>query len=155
MPAMQDAARRLMLDCAMALDDGDFARWPLCFTADATYRITTRRNERAGHPYSVMWCDGQAGLWDRVEALERANLYDPHHYCHILSDTQPVAGTPDSFAGRTNFLLMRTMQDGSTLPFLSGHYRDEVVLRDGRALFRERVVVLDQSRIDTLLVIPV
>jgi 3-phenylpropionate/cinnamic acid dioxygenase small subunit len=155
MQAMRDAARLVVLDCAMALDDGDFARWPGFFTDDATYRITTRSNEAAGHPWSLMWCDGQAGLWDRVEALERANHYEPHHYCHILSDTQVTAVTPSRLAGRTNFLVMRTMQDGATLPFLSGHYRDEVV-RDGeRVLLRERVVVLDQARIDTLLAIPV
>ena len=101
-----------------------------------------------------MWCDGQAGLWDRIEALERVCLHEPHHYCHILSDTQVTAAGAGRLAGRTNFMVMRTMQDGATLAFLSGHYRDEIVLRDGRALFSTRIVVLDQSRIETLLVIP-
>ena len=151
---MREAARRLILDCAMALDDGEVARWPRFFTPDATYRIATRANEAAGYPLSIMWCDGHAGLYDRVEAIERANIFEPHHYCHILSDTQVTEETATMLKGRTNLLVIRTMLDGSTIPFVSGHYRDEVVLRDGAALFRSRTVVLDQSRIDTLLAIP-
>jgi anthranilate 1,2-dioxygenase small subunit len=148
------AVRRLILDCAMLLDDGEVACWPAFFTPNATYRITTRQNEAAGHPLSIMWCDGHAGLYDRVEAIERANVFEPHFYCHVLSITQPLEEAEDRFLGRTNFVCIRTMLDGSTMPFVSGHYRDEIVRQDGRWLFRSRTVVLDQSRIDTLIAIP-
>jgi len=38
--------------------------------------------------------------------------------------------------------------------FGCGRYLDEIVARDGEMRFRKRTVVLDSSRIDTLLVIP-
>ena len=40
------------------------------------------------------------------------------------------------------------------MTFGCGRYLDEIVARDGEMRFRKRTVVLDSSRIDNLLVIP-
>ena len=54
----------------------------------------------------------------------------------------------------TPFLVVRTMRDGAMDLFATGRYLD-VLVEVGDALrFRERVVVCDSSRIDTLLAIP-
>jgi hypothetical protein len=38
--------------------------------------------------------------------------------------------------------------------FTAGKYVDELVKQDGRCLFSSKTVVLDHSRIDTLIAIP-
>ena len=47
------------------------------------------------------------------------------------------------------------MQTGEQSLFLAGFYDDVVVEQAGKLLFREKTVVLDSNRVDTLLVIPV
>ena len=55
----------------------------------------------------------------------------------------------------TPFLVVRIMRDGAMDIFATGRYLD-VLVEVGDALrFRERMVVCDSSRIDTLLAIPI
>ena len=46
------------------------------------------------------------------------------------------------------------MRDGAMALFATGRYLDVVVEEAGALRFRERVVVCDASRVDTLLAIP-
>jgi anthranilate 1,2-dioxygenase small subunit len=62
--------------------------------------------------------------------------------------------TDDGVRADTPFLVVRIMRDGAMDLFATGRYLD-VLVEVGDALrFRERVVVCDSSRIDTLLAIP-
>jgi anthranilate 1,2-dioxygenase small subunit len=54
----------------------------------------------------------------------------------------------------TSFTCVRTMLDGRMTLFAAGRYRDDIVLDEGQCRFRSRTVVLDSSRIDTLIAIP-
>ena len=147
-------ARVLLSDYTYVLDGGRLAQWPNFFTAGGLYRITTRQNHERGYPLSIMLCDNRNMLYDRVEATEKANIFEPHYYRHVLSDSQPMESKDDALAARTSFICVRTMLDGSTLLFCSGEYLDEVVREDGICRFRSKTVILDQSRIDTLIAIP-
>jgi hypothetical protein len=51
---------------------------------------------------------------------------------------------------------VRIMHTGESLLFVSGVYRDRIVLEGADAIprFAERIVVLDSRQIDTLLAIP-
>lgn len=153
-PLTDAAARTLLRDYVHAIDRGALAEWPGFFTDPCVYRITTRDNESRGFPLSIMLCNNRAMLFDRIEATEKANIFEPHAYRHILSDTEVVEGTADSLRTRTSFLCVRIMGDGGTMLFASGEYVDEVVCDAGRCLYRSKTVVLDQSRIDTLIAIP-
>lgn len=146
--------RPLLLDYVSAIDREQFQRWPEFFTETAVYRITTLENEERGLPLSIMLCNNQAMRFDRLEALERANVFEPHRYRHILSDTEVLATDPTRATLRTSFICVRIMADGDTMLFVSGEYRDEVVRVDAALRFAARTVVLDQSRIDTLIAIP-
>ena len=150
---VQDA-RNLLRDYTYALDAGKLSDWPMFFTANGLYRITTRQNHEQGFPLSIMLCDNRNMLYDRVEATEKANIYEPHYYRHVLSDSQPMEAKDGALCARTSFVCVRTMLDGSTILFCSGEYLDEVVREDGVVRFRSKTVVLDQSRIDTLIAIP-
>jgi len=149
-----DEARALQRDYVYAIDDGKLAEWPTYFTDPCLYKITTRENLRQGYPLSIMLCDNQAMLFDRVEATEKANIYEPHMYRHILSDAQVIKAEGEVISVRTSFICVRTMLDGSMSLFVSGEYLDEVVRDKGRCRFRSKTVVLDPSRIDTLIAIP-
>ena len=147
-------ARALLADYAYCIDAGRLADWPQFFTVDGVYRITTRQNQESGLPLSIMLCDNRNMLYDRVEATEKANIYEPHYYRHVLSDSRVTAQHDVALHVSTSFLCVRTMLDGSTLLFASGEYLDEVVREDAVVRFRSKTVVLDQSRIDTLIAIP-
>jgi anthranilate 1,2-dioxygenase small subunit len=153
-PVTAAEARALLCDYTDALDDGRLGEWPTFFTETCLYRITTRENQRRGYPLSIMLCDTLAMLYDRIEATEKANVFEPHSYRHILSDSRVLAPASDALTLRTGFLCVRTMADGSAMLFVSGEYLDEVVRVDGACRFRAKTVVLDQSRIDTLIAIP-
>ena len=51
--------------------------------------------------------------------------------------------------------MVRTMQAGDSAVFCSGVYADLIDLSGEEALFRERRVICDSERIDTLLAIPI
>jgi len=58
----------------------------------------------------------------------------------------------DSVAVKSNFLVIRIMENGETAMFASGIYRDRVSI--SAMQYEERVVICDSRRFDTLLAIP-
>jgi anthranilate 1,2-dioxygenase small subunit len=147
-------ARQLLAAYTYILDEGPLGDWPTLFTEACLYRITTRQNEERNMPLSIMLCDNHAMLYDRVEAVEKANIYEPHYYRHVLSDSRTLRTTADSLWLETSFICVRTMLDGRMTLFAAGKYVDEVVALSGHCLFRSKTVVLDSSQIDTLIAKP-
>lgn len=144
-----------MLDYAHAIDDGDLRAWPGFFLEDARYKIMIRENFEAGMPMGVIYCEGAGMMRDRILALETANIYEPHTYCHTLSGTRMKRAPDGSIHARTNFTVTRTMQEGRMDTFAVGKYLDRIVEQpDGRLIFAERLAVLESRRIDILLVFP-
>jgi anthranilate 1,2-dioxygenase small subunit len=65
------------------------------------------------------------------------------------------AAADGSYAAESSFHILLTGVDGAIVTYNCGRYLDEIVLSGQQMLFRSRTVVLDSSRIDTLLVIPI
>jgi anthranilate 1,2-dioxygenase small subunit len=153
-----DALRRrvegLLADYIGCIDQDELERWPTFFTADGQYRITSRENETRGLPAGVLYCSGRGMLHDRVLALRRANIYEPHCYRHLVSGTRLVRQEPLGWRFHTNFVVIRTLQTGDMGLFATGLFDDLIVEHDGRLLFHAKIVICDASRIDTLLVLP-
>jgi anthranilate 1,2-dioxygenase small subunit len=148
-------ARQLLAAYTYVLDEGPLMDWPTFFTESCLYRITTRQNEERNMPLSIMLCDNHAMLYDRVEAVEKANIFEPHYYRHVLSDSRMLPATAaDSIRMETSFICVRTMLDGRTTLFAAGKYVDEIVVEGDRRLFRSKTVVLDSSQVDTLIAKP-
>jgi anthranilate 1,2-dioxygenase small subunit len=152
--AIQAGARALLAAYTYVLDEGPLTGWPELFTESCLYRITTRQNEERNMPLSIMLCDNHAMLYDRVEAVEKANIFEPHHYRHVLSDSRLLRTTADSIWLETSFICVRTMLDGRMCLFAAGKYVDEIVVESDRWLFRSKTVVLDSSQVDTLIAKP-
>jgi anthranilate 1,2-dioxygenase small subunit len=151
---IQAGARQLLAAYTYVLDEGPLTDWPTFFTEACLYRITTRQNEERNMPLSIMLCDNHAMLYDRVEAVEKANIFEPHYYRHVLSDSRPLRSTADSLWMETSFICVRTMLDGRMSLFAAGKYVDEIVMDGDRWLFRSKTVVLDSSQVDTLIAKP-
>lgn len=159
MPVMdaEDARRAieaLIHDYAHTIDDDRLEEWPDLFTEDCLYRVISKESHDQGLPVGIMVCQGTAMLRDRIVALRVANIYEPHTYRHLISAIRIRGRDGEAYKVQTGFAVIRTMQNGEISVFLSGKYLDTVVFDGEVPKFRERVVVCDSSRIDTLIVIP-
>jgi len=93
-------------------------------------------------------------LQDRVAALREANIYEAQRYRHLVSATLIDQVSDGVAMVRSNYLVLRIMQDGVLSVFSAGRYLDRIELSGAEPLFQERIVVFDNKRIDTLLAIP-
>jgi anthranilate 1,2-dioxygenase small subunit len=150
---LQAAVENLHARYAHALDAGRLEDWPLFFTENGVYRVTTAENEARGLPAPVLYAEGRAMLRDRVAALRHANIYEPQRYRHIVSSV--LAERIDEATARSvaSFMVIRIMENGETLLFASGRYLDRISLAP-EPRYHERVAVCDSRRFDTLLAIP-
>lgn len=144
----------LMAEYAHVIDGGRYEEWPDLFTDPCLYRITTRENEDRGLPLSIIMCDSRGMLLDRVVSVRTANVFIPHSYRHMVSCIQLIESAADEWRVRSNYLVIRTMPDGTMCVFSTGEYRDHVVMEAGAPKFRERVVICDHSMINNLIALP-
>lgn len=156
----RDLALRLRIealaaDYAHCIDDDRLEEWPDFFVEGCLYRIITRENYDMGLPVGLIYCDGKGMLRDRISALRLANVYEPHTYRHMIS----AVHVQDSQGGEhhvwSNVTVTRTMSTGDMTLFTCGKYIDIIVEEAGALKYKERTIVLDSRRIDTLLVIPI
>ncbi|MBO89821.1 MAG: hypothetical protein CMP14_09900 [Rickettsiales bacterium] len=147
------AIETLIIDCAHDIDDDNLEAWPNYFTEDAIYQIIPRRSFEQGLPLGVLYCEGKGMMIDRIQALRTANIFEPHTHCHLLSRTS-VKEAESVYTARTNFNVVRTMQDGGMETYAVGKYLDKISFEGGKPLFRDRRVVLESHRVDILLVVP-
>jgi 3-phenylpropionate/cinnamic acid dioxygenase small subunit len=145
---------QLNAEYARAIDDDRLEDWPAFFTDPCLYTITSADNHREGMPAGVIYADSRGMLKDRVAALRQANIFERQTYRHVVG-LPALLGAPDeAIRSETPFIVVRVMRDGTMALFATGRYMDALVEEGGSLRFRERVVVCDSSRIDTLLAIP-
>jgi anthranilate 1,2-dioxygenase small subunit len=152
--ALQPRLVQFNADYARALDDDRIEVWPSFFTEPCLYLITTADNHRHGYTAGIVYADSQGMLHDRVAALREANIYERQAYRHVVG-LPAVLGESDGLVrAETSFLVVRIMRDGRMDLFATGRYLDVLVDESGVLRLRERVVVCDNNRFDTLLAIP-
>jgi anthranilate 1,2-dioxygenase small subunit len=159
MPKLSTLEARYQIELLMSryvacVDDNNLEDWPGLFTEDGNYRIVTRENHDRGLPLAIMDCIGRAMMKDRVVSFRKVNVYEPHTYRHQFSALRIEEQDDGTWKCESNFLVVRIMQDGVMSVFATGLCRDHVVMGPEGPRFRERLVISDSRRIDTLLVIP-
>ena len=154
MGADPSALVQLNADYARAIDDDRLEAWPAFFTDPCIYKITSADNHRRGWPAGLVYADSRGMLADRVAALREANIYERQSYRHIVGLPAILAETDDGARVETPFLVVRIMRDGAMDIFATGRYLDLVVEVGDALRLRERIVVCDNSRFDTLLALP-
>jgi anthranilate 1,2-dioxygenase small subunit len=156
---MDDLALRAGIDelnaaYADCIDDDRLEEWPDFFVDRCRYLITDRESHRAGLRHGVIYCASRGMLMDRVMSLRRVLMFEPHRYRHIVGPARLDRVEGGVAEARANFLAVRIMHDGTTSLFASGRYLDRIDVSAQPYRFRERLVILDSQKIDTLLVIP-
>ena len=145
---------QLNAEYARAIDDDRLEDWPGFFVQDCVYKITSADNYGRGLPVGIVYADSKGMLLDRVAALREASVYEHQTYRHIVGLPAILAAADGAVRVETPFLVVRIMRDGTMGLFATGRYVDTLVEDAGALRFRERIVVCDSSRIDTLLAIP-
>ncbi|HXH82149.1 MAG TPA: aromatic-ring-hydroxylating dioxygenase subunit beta [Candidatus Tectomicrobia bacterium] len=152
--ALLGRVSQLNAEYARAIDDDRLEQWPDFFADPCLYTITSADNHRRGMAAGLIYADSRGMLRDRVAALREASIYERQAYRHLLGLPALVEGGEGGVRAETPFLVVRIMRDGRMDLFATGRYLDLVVEDEGGLRFRERVVVCDSSRIDTLLALP-
>jgi 3-phenylpropionate/cinnamic acid dioxygenase small subunit len=151
---MMQALLRLNGEYARALDDDRLEDWPGFFVEDCLYKITSTDNHAQGMEAGLIYADSRAMLQDRVTALRKASVYERQRYRHVLGTPLLLGEECGAKRAETSFLVVRVMRDGTMDLFACGRYLDRVVEDGGKARLKERLVVCDSSRVDTLIAIP-
>jgi 3-phenylpropionate/cinnamic acid dioxygenase small subunit len=145
---------QLNAEYARALDDDRLEAWPEFFVEDCLYKVTSADNLKRGMQAGLIYADSRNMLRDRVSALREASIYERQAYRHIVGLPVRLKSEHAEEHCETPFVVIRIMRDGKMELFATGRYLDHVVEEAGTLKFRERLVVCDSSRFDTLLAIP-
>jgi anthranilate 1,2-dioxygenase small subunit len=150
------AAEQLMTAYVRCIDSDRLEDWPDLFTEDCLYEIISAENVERGLPVGLVYADSRNMLTDRVSALRLANIYEPQRYRHLVSSLAILdAADLSAVRAEAHYLVVRTMQAGASSLFSAGRYADVIDLTGPRPLYREKRVIADNTRIDTILAIPI
>ena len=153
-PAIRLGIHELIGDYAERIDEDRLEEWPELFTDPCRYLIISRANHAAGMRQGVIYAASRGMLLDRVFSIRRANIFEPHRYRHVVGPIRVKSVDGAMAVVHSNFMAARIMHDGVTTLFATGVYQDHIDISAAPYRFRERIVVLDSDKIDTLLAIP-
>jgi anthranilate 1,2-dioxygenase small subunit len=153
--ALRHEIRDLYEEVGDLLDDDRVESLPDYFTDDCLYKVTSRENHDQGLPAGTIYCDGIGMLRDRILAIRETQVYEPRSWRHFISGVRVLGVDGDTIRARANVLLTEAMSDAEPTVFMVGRYLDTLVRRDGRLLFRERVVVCDNHHVRRSLIMPI
>jgi 3-phenylpropionate/cinnamic acid dioxygenase small subunit len=139
-------------DC---IDEARYDQWPDLFEEDCFYQITTREAHLKKMPIGIIQCNSKGMLIDRINSMHKANIFEPHRYRHLFGAMHAELTEDGTVRARMGFGVVRTMESGDSSLFLSGVSHDEIVETTQGLRFRKKIAVLDSSRVDTLIVVPV
>jgi anthranilate 1,2-dioxygenase small subunit len=149
------AVENLVYEWARAIDENRVEAVCALLAPDGRYTVQTRFNADRGLPHALMDARSAAQLRDRIKSMRLANIYEPHHYRHLVSGVQIVGGDGALLQVRSSFLVVRTMElDGDMKLFAAGQCEDAVDVGGAQPLFRSRHFKLDSRAVETLMVIP-
>jgi len=139
---------------ARCIDGGNLEAWPDFFEEDCVYKITTADNHAQGLEAGLIFANSRGMLLDRVASLREANIYERHVYRHFLGQPWIVSQNANEVRSETSFFVARIMRDGTTDVYATGQYIDTYTLTGTEPKLRQRIVVCDSTRFDTLLALP-
>jgi anthranilate 1,2-dioxygenase small subunit len=137
------------------LDNDDLEGWAALFTEDCLYEIVPKENADFGLPAPVIHCANAKMLRDRVTSLRKANIYEEHTYRHMLSGLTVEPIDSETVVLSSSYVVVKTGQDGTSAVYQAGCYRDRVVATPGGWRFKEKRVIYDTLRVQTLLATPI
>jgi anthranilate 1,2-dioxygenase small subunit len=152
--ALRAAAEDLLTDYADLIDSDRLEEWLELFAEESVYQVLSRENYDLGLPAPLILCTNKNMIRDRVIALRNANEYNLHYDRHMISGVRIRPAESGLYALQANFALYQTSQEGQTMLFSVGRYRDLVRLEAGRLLFIEKTAIVDTFSVCPLLATP-
>lgn len=153
--ALYFAIERLFANYCACLDEDRLEEWPGLFVADGCYRMISRENYSQGFPAPLLLLDSRAMMEDRIFSLRKANVFQPHRYRHAQSGLCVTGRTAQEIGVSSSYIVVQTGLEGETTLYQAGSYQDRLVHTSEGLRFRERLVIYDTLRVQTLLATPV
>jgi anthranilate 1,2-dioxygenase small subunit len=150
----QLAVQVLLAEYGGRLDLGCYDDWLDLFAAECRYAVVPRENDDAGLPVSLILCDSRAMLEDRIAALRQANKYNLHTDRHIIGLPRIVTAEASGILIEAPFAVYQTDQEGETILFATGLYRDRLQRGADGLRVADKLVLLDTFAVPTLLATP-
>lgn len=145
----------LIFEWARAIDEDRVEAICDLLLPEGRYTVTSRFNSDRGLPLAIIDAHSAAQLRDRILSMRIANVYEPHHYRHIISGVQITGEESGALAVRSSFLVVRTMElDGDMKIFSTGQCLDLIDVSGSEPRFRQRKFIYDSRVVETLMVIP-
>jgi anthranilate 1,2-dioxygenase small subunit len=144
----------LLGEYVYAVDQDRLEDWVELFTQDCLYKIVPKENLAAGLPAALLLLEGKDMLRDRVAYLRKAAVYNLHWDRHLISTVCIKEDQPGSYRSVTNFACYQSDLEGRSTLFCVGYYEDLIVTDAGQLRFKERLVVIETSSVQTLLPTP-
>jgi 3-phenylpropionate/cinnamic acid dioxygenase small subunit len=153
-PFDAQAVRELYDDYAAFLDAADYAAWLDLFDESASYTVTARENAERGLPLATIRCDSRGMLADRIDALVTTQFFARRITRHVITAIRPVGVAGDRLHTSANFVLVETIEGGSTHIQSAGTYDDVVVSVGGELRFIGKRAIYDAALVSTSLIVP-
>ena len=147
---------QLIFEWARRIDENRVEEIADLLVPNGRYTVQSRFNLDRNLPHCSIDCHSPAQLRDRILSMRIANIYEPHHYRHMISGIQILKKENNLLEVVSNFSIIRTMElDGEIQIIFIGQARDEILIDQQTILFTRRHLVFDSRAIETLLVIPI
>ena len=154
-PAVMRAIENLSYEWARSIDENRLEDLAGLLTEQCDYKIASRFNTDRGLPLAIVHIRSRSQMRDRITSLRLANIYESHHFRHMVSGLQVIGKTTEGWEVRANYSVIRTMEHNGAMEIFScGQYRDEVVFEGQTPLLHRRHVLFDSRAIATLLAYP-
>ena len=145
----------LLADYVDCVNDEELERWPQFFTDDCTYKVISHENFEQNLPLGTIFCEGRAGLADRVNSIRETAVYRDRILRHVVGPVKIVGTKEEWIDVRANFSVFETLPDELTRVFMVGRYVDTLTFVKGQLKFHEKLCVYDSALISASLVYPV
>lgn len=147
---------QLIYEWARCIDENRVEAIADLLTPTGRYTVQSRFNLDRNLPHCSIDCHSPAQLRDRILSMRIANIYEPHHYRHMISGIQILNKDNNLLEVVSNFSIIRTMElDGQIQIIFTGQAKDLILIDEENILFTKRHLVFDSRAIETLLVIPI
>ena len=153
--AAREKVRDLLHAYARAIDDGRYEEWPEFFLDNGEYFIIPRENLNRGSNFAVFSCFGKGMMKDRARVLNQATVYNIHFPRRMISNIEVSVAEDGTAEAFSNYTVYQSDQEGRTILYSVGQYRDTVSFVEGEAKFAKKIVILDTFGIPNLIAVPI
>jgi len=147
--------QQLYADYALALDAGQWDRWPDFFTDACVYKLQSRENHERGFPLATLSFTSKGMLLDRVYGISQTIFHDPYYQRHVVGAAVVRKVEAGLIHSQANYAVFRTKNDKESTVFNVGRYIDQIERTAGGLKFAQRLCVFDSEMIPNSIIYPI